>query len=99
MHRPHIRRYICTAALLLAACTDVPELDGAAPADLSNAPYPRLIPLDSEFRSEPPPREEGEELASAMEARRAALLRKARELQSPIVDKETEERMRRGIEE
>ena len=85
--------------MLRAACTDVPELDGAAPADLSNAPYPRLIPLDTEFRSEPPPGNEGEQLASAMAARRADLLRKARELQAPIVDEETEERMRQGIDQ
>mgnify|MGYP000147340715 CR=1 FL=1 len=97
LHRSRFRHLVPAAALLLAGCTNLPDLGDAAPVGLEDADYPVLIPLDGTFQSDPPPREAGAQAAAALAARRAALLRRAADLQGPVVDAETEERMRRGV--
>lgn len=39
---------VCVALslLILSACVEIPDLGEVGTADLSNVPYPRLIPLD-----------------------------------------------------
>ncbi|MFD1341420.1 hypothetical protein [Litorisediminicola beolgyonensis] len=82
-------------ALTLAACTQFPELDAARSADVANAPWPDLVPIET-LLAGPPPRATEAETAS-VSARAAELRARAARLQAPVVDAATKARMRRGV--
>ncbi len=88
---PHISNLAkgCTALLCLAgvvvflvlsACTQVPELDNVIEPRLERAAYPDLVPLQQVLAVQKPPGEASRDLEEELNARRARLQSKAREL-------------------
>lgn len=86
-----------TVALTLTGCAEVPELDEAVPDWVAAADYPQLIPLDTPDMRASEPQQISEALQTELDARRARLEARARELQGEVIDSETEERMARGV--
>ncbi|MFN3663470.1 MAG: hypothetical protein ACK4TM_12050 [Yoonia sp.] len=41
-------RHALPLLFVLAACADIPALDGTVTEEARNAPYPRLLPLDAQ---------------------------------------------------
>lgn len=85
------------AGPMLAACTDIPELDATVPAHLKQADYPALVPLDGLLTPLPPPQEQADALRAELETRRDGLQQRARQMNAPVVDDATAARMRRGV--
>lgn len=83
--------------LVVAGCTNVPELDAAEPEWIHDADYPALIPLTGDLAAIPATGEEAERLQSSLQGRQAGLQRRARALQGDVVDAPTRARMRRGV--
>ena len=83
----------------LAACTQAPSLDGTVPADLENAPYPSLIPLDRLEAPASAPEVEAARIGGDLSARVAALKAKAARMQGPVVSEDTRARMDAGVPE
>ncbi|TCP21570.1 hypothetical protein [Rhodovulum adriaticum] len=70
-------------ALALAACSQFPEVDAAAPAYDVPPPYPRIAPLDQALARLPDtPIEEGAEAGTALAGRAAALRYRAAQLRA-----------------
>jgi len=67
--------------LALAACSQFPELDGTIPADLENADYPDLVPLEPLLARAAPVIADPVETTEALDARAAALRARANALQ------------------
>ncbi|MDU9003522.1 hypothetical protein [Sedimentitalea todarodis] len=85
--------------LLLAACAQIPQLDGTVPARLESADYPALAPIETLLVPLPDPQERSEDVRQGLEGRRDALRDRARRLNGvAVVDEETEARMRVGVE-
>lgn len=82
-------------ALALAACAQFPELDAARSADVADAPWPDLLPIETLLAGPPPRATEAE--TDAVAARAAALRNRAARLKGPVVDAATKSRMRRGV--
>ena len=100
MTRAHTPCFLATAliaALTLTSCAEVPELDEAVPDWVATASYPDLIPLDTPAIRTAAPQQASEDLQEELDARRARLDAKARQLQGKVVDSETEARMARGV--
>jgi len=90
----------CAAMALLAlvaGCAQVPELDATVPDHLDTAAYPALIPLDGSLTTETLPTDAASRIEANLAARRDRLQAQAKRLNSPIVDPETEARMKTGI--
>ena len=90
---------LLSAALLLAGCIDVPELGETLTPEVEDAPYPDLLPLETVLIRPPDPRTEAEEIDAELEARRAALERRAAALNAPVVDDPTRSRLEAGVSE
>lgn len=74
------------AALWLAGCTRVPELDEGRSANLRQADYPALIPLDAALATDPPEEGKAETLERQLSGRRDRLKARARWLQAARFD-------------
>lgn len=70
------------AAVALAACTRVPELEDRLTQELRGADYPRLLPLDGALEPLDPPQQAGAELKQDLDARSARLKRRAEALKN-----------------
>jgi hypothetical protein len=82
----------------LAGCVDVPELDRAVPGWVDDAPYPKLIPLDSRVVTQIAPQEQSQELDQQLTARGDDLKSRAAHLTAePVLDEETRKRMAGGV--
>lgn len=82
---------------LLPGCADIPELDATIPDHLEAADYPALIQLDSSLTTPATPADDAEELQEQLAARRDALQNRARRLNTPIIDTDTQDRMQTGV--
>ncbi len=90
---------VIAPALLLAGCAQIPQLDGTVPPELENADYPALVPIETLLIPLPDPQEHSADMRQQLENRRDALQERARRLKGAgLVDEETEQRMRDGIE-
>ncbi|MFC3616035.1 hypothetical protein ACFORG_19975 [Lutimaribacter marinistellae] len=77
----------------------MPELDERVSPTLRNAPYPQLQPLDETLGPAVDPLSEAEELESRLSPRVQSLQSRARGLQTPVIDPEARDRLKRGIEQ
>lgn len=86
-------------ALLLTGCAQIPPLDDTVTASLANADYPALAPIETLLVPLPTPQERSEDVRQDIEGRREALQERARRLNGlAVIDAETEDRMRAGVE-
>lgn len=83
--------------LVLAACTQFPQLDETIDPATEAADYPELVPLEPILADAAVAPERHAETEAALSARAAALRSRAAQLQSGVVDDETQARMRRGV--
>lgn len=91
-------RAIGLCCLVLAGCTQVPELGAVVAPDLRAADYPALIPLGPDLRAAVDPGAEAEAASRALEARRDRLRRRAERLaRTEVVDPASRERMKAGV--
>lgn len=67
--------------LALGACSGFPELEGTIPADVENADYPDLVPLEPLLARAAPAVADPVETSAALDARVAALRARANALQ------------------
>lgn len=82
---------------LLAACTQVPELQDTVNSDMRNADFPDLVPLDSTLGPAINPEDEASKLQNELVGRREHLRNRASQLQSKVVDDTTRDRLNSGI--
>ncbi len=68
--------------LLLAACADIPELEGSEAASVKAAPYPKLIPLTQVNVPPVDPVNEAAAVEEELEQRAERLSQKAQALQN-----------------
>jgi hypothetical protein len=66
--------------MLVAACSQVPELDNVITPHLERADYPDLVPLQRALAVQTPPGKAADELEDEMNARRERLQSKAQQL-------------------
>ncbi len=90
---------VLVSALVLAACSDFPELDGVISPEARAADYPALIPIDQAllagFAGQPDSQAEIDWLI----ARAAALRRRARALaRRPVIDNRSRRQMASALE-
>lgn len=91
-------RLACLLALpLVAGCADVPDLADTVPANLENADYPALVPIETLLVPLPAPREQSDDIRASLESRRDALRARADRLNTSVVDDETRKRMQAGV--
>ena len=85
------------AALPLAGCTEMPDLDGAISRQARNAPYPAILPLEA--LDLPASGETGAALAEAarLAARAHALRMRAAAIRRAIIDEATRKRMEAAV--
>lgn len=74
------RHLLYLGAVVMNGCTQVPELNNTIEPDLQRAKYPELIPLDRALGMAPSPMDASAKLEDQLNARRAALQKKARDL-------------------
>ncbi|MEL0436121.1 hypothetical protein [Phycobacter sp. K97] len=79
------RRFTTSALLIVlaaacGACTRVPEIEGRLTADLRDADYPDLLPLDQGLAPLPAPQDQSRELEEQLDARSARLKARAEAL-------------------
>ncbi|SNR25737.1 hypothetical protein [Puniceibacterium sediminis] len=85
------------ATLLLCACAQFPELDSTQTPGVADAPYPRLVPIETLLVSDPP--RATPEMRAGVLARAEALRARAALLVGPVVDAQTQSRMESGVPE
>lgn len=78
---------------IMAACTQVPELNDKVSPQLKNAKYPKLVPIDQTLGPPVAPEEEAKKVTEQLEARRDSLKRRASALQKPVVDATDRDRL------
>lgn len=83
-------------AAVLAACTDMPELNGTVPPALESADFPRLIALEPVLAGAQDV-QITQETGAAITARVARLRARAARLRHSVVDQGTRARMRDGV--
>jgi hypothetical protein len=97
-HRPLLSAALVVfATLWLTACTQIPELDKAVPNWVHKADFPELTALDPSVTTKTLPQDDSEKIAQEMTARQDRLERKAKRLNSPVLDNATQTRMNNGI--
>ncbi len=84
------------SVVLLAACTQFPEVDTQTNDIDPRAPYPALVPLEPLLARADEPRIT-EESTDALAARVAALRARADRLRRTVVDGQTRDRMDAGV--
>ena len=83
----------------LAACADIPELQGVVPPEHESAAYPALVPAEQILGTNPPDFEADAQLATRLEARAAGLQARATRLsRTPAIDPETRRRLDEGVQ-
>ncbi|MBO9452188.1 hypothetical protein J7426_18075 [Tropicibacter sp. R16_0] len=87
-----LRLAICLLPVL-AACTQVPELEDKVSSQLKNAKYPKLVPIDETLGPPVAPEAEAQKVTDELEARRDSLKQRAAALQKPVVDQDERDRL------
>ena len=78
---------------VLASCSDFPELDDAVSDDVSDAPFAKLVPVETLQASAPDAAIE-QSTRDTIEARAARLRGRASALKPDVIDAATEEQLR-----
>ncbi len=90
-------------ALVLAGCTQFPELDRTIEPGAEAADFPDLVPLEPILAAQASPEkrsqqaQETREAEETVAARQEALRARADTLRGGVIDPETQDRMRRGV--
>ena len=85
--------------VLLAGCTDPPDLDSSVDPALEAADYPALVPVDQLLGQSAPDPDADTQTADRLNARAAGLQSRARQLQrSDAIDADTRRRLNSDIE-
>ena len=85
-------------ALLIAGCTQFPELDATIPTSVENAAFPELVPLEPLLAANGPVVSDPQATTQSLEARVTSLRARARSLQSrAVIDAGTRARLRRAL--
>ncbi|SHF22691.1 hypothetical protein SAMN05444279_12231 [Ruegeria intermedia] len=71
---------------LAAGCTNIPELQGREAAAVTDAPYPRLIPLDEALGPPVDVVSEAADLSKNLTERKKSLRQRANRLQNTPID-------------
>lgn len=82
---------------VMTGCTQVPELGDRVTPEIKDAAYPLLVPLDESLTTPPNPMVEAAEVEETLIARVQRLKNRAKQLQGPVVDRQTQSRMNQGI--
>lgn len=85
------------AQVLVAGCTNIPELDATVPDHLEDADYPPLVPIETLLVPVPDPQQQADDLQTQLQDRRDSLQRRAERLNAPVVDEEAQARLKAGI--
>ncbi len=91
------RMMILGLSLSVASCAQFPALEGTVPADLENADFPNLVPLEPVLDTARAAPEQNAQTEAALQARVAALKARAARLRGRVVDSSTRARMRNGV--
>ncbi len=83
-------------AAALAACSDMPELNGTVPAHLESADFPDLIPLEPILAGAEDV-QITDQTSAGIAARVSRLRNRAARLKHSVVDQGTRARMRDGV--
>ena len=81
----------------LLGCTQFPELDNAVSANGHNADYPTLVPVQSLLVQSRTTGPTAEQTVAGLNARVLALQNRAARLRGAVVDANTRNRMRNGV--
>jgi len=84
------------AAILLAGCSDFPELDAAITPAARKADYPTLVPIDQLLASAQVV-QITDETATNLQGRISRLKSRAARLRGPVIDSTTRARLRAAI--
>ena len=88
---------LCFALVFtLAACAEPYPLAPELAAEGKDAPYPALVPVE-QIAAQVPPAATAPP-TEAIDSRAARLRARAGRLRGPVIDAETDERMRRGVD-
>lgn len=88
-----------SVGLILTGCAEVPLLDATITPELEKADYPELVPIGTLLTALPGSTAQSEDLQDELQARRDRLQERADRLrESPVVDTETEARMKAGVQ-
>jgi hypothetical protein len=86
--------------IALAACAEPYPVAPDLVASGADAPWPALVPVEQIAAQVPPPGAAADPApAQAIDSRAARLRARAERLRGPVIDPETESRMRRGVAE
>ncbi len=88
---------LTTGALLATACTQFPAIEDRVSADVRDAPYMTLVPVET-LRAGVPEDQVTDTDASAVAARIARLRARASRLSGAVVDTRTRTRMSHGVD-
>lgn len=83
--------------LVLAACTQFPQLDETVDPATEAADFPELVPLEPILAEVAVQPDRAAETEATLAARAAALRARAARLRSGVVDADTQARMRSGV--
>ena len=83
--------------LVLAGCSDQPDLDSTISDSVRAAPYPDLVPLEPLLATTGSPRDTSDQPEADLAARRNRLQQRAQQLSGAVVDSDTRARMRAGV--
>ncbi len=83
--------------LVLAACSERPDLESTITDAARDAPWPDLVPLEPLLAASAPPRERTGAPETGLAARRDRLQQRAQRLNAAVVDADTRSRMRAGV--
>jgi hypothetical protein len=81
----------------VTACTQFPELDDTRTAEIQNAPYPALVPIEPIISSVDTEVINTDAAAANAEARLRRLRTEATRLRQGVLTPEEEERLRQGL--
>jgi|TARA_B110000908_G_scaffold150095_1_gene183857 hypothetical protein len=94
---PLMRLITLILPLALLGCTQFPELDNAVSASGHNAEYPTLVPVQSLFVQSRTTGPTAEQTVAGLNARVLALQNRAARLRGSVVDANTRNRIRNGV--
>lgn len=99
----HEHRMMCCralsafAALWLAGCTTFPDLDATQTADLAEADYPALVPIDPILAGIKPADSTAQDTRSDFDARLAGLRARSQAMRGQVLSAREKRRLEEGI--
>jgi hypothetical protein len=94
---PNMRLITLTLPIVLLGCTQFPELDRAVSTKAENADYPTLVPAQTLLAQSETAGPTHQQTVAGLNARVQALQNRAARLRGSVVDANTRNRMRNGV--